>query len=224
MKLGRFLVPAIVASVSLASSGQEAPRSVRLPVTRDTFFSNVGSEADINLGGSPRLKLKSIQEMSLIDVDATPLRGRVVRSATLHVKSTGEPRLKRVTVGSFGADWVEGTASSYEPQPGSSTHNHKRHPGTPWTVAGSDLCSVMLGQGGTAWRMADASKPDAEGWQTIAVDPLIVALRVAGLSEGFLLYDDTGNEWTRDGESFTRGGFPNRFVFSKDMNRSSAPT
>ena len=223
MRFGLLVGAAIVASVSPASFGQTAPRPVRLPTTRDTFFSNVGTEADTNTGGSPRLKLKSIQEMSLIDVDPSPLKGRVVRSATLHVKSTGEPRLKRVTVGSFGADWVEGTAASYEPQVGSSTHNHKKHPDVPWTVPGSDLCSVILGQGGTAWRMAEASAPDAEGWQTIAVDPLIVALRVAGLSEGFLLFDDTGNEWTRSGESFTRGGFPNRFVSSKDMNRSSAP-
>jgi hypothetical protein len=222
MKPGLFLAAAIVASVSIASFGQDA-RPIRLPVVRDTWFSNVGSEADANLGGSPRLKLKSIQEMSLVDVDPAPLRGRTVRSATLHVRSTGEPRLKRVTVGSFGAEWFEGTASSYEPQKGSSTHNHKRHPDIPWTVPGSDLGSVILGQGGTAWRMAEASKPDAEGWQTIGVDPLIVAFRVAGLSEGFFLFDDTGTEWSRAGETFTRDGFPNRFLFSKDSNRASAP-
>jgi hypothetical protein len=131
--------------------------------------------------------------------------------------------LKRVTVGSFGAEWFEGTAPSYEPQKGSSTHKHKRHPDTSWTVPGSDLCSVILGQGGTAWRMAEASTADAEGWQTIAVDPSIVAARVAGLSEGFFLFDDTGTEWTRNGEKFSRDGFPNRFVFSKDSNRASAP-
>jgi Domain of unknown function (DUF4091) len=223
MKPGPFLAAAIVASASSTSFGQDSTRPIRLPVTRDTWFSNVGSEADANTGGSPRLKLKSIQEMSLVDVDPTPLRGRVVRSATLHVRSTGEPRLKRVTIGSFGAEWFEGTASSYEPQKGSSTHNHKRHPDVPWTVPGSDLCSVILGQGGTAWRMADATAPDAAGWQTIAVDPSIVALRVAGLSGGFFLFDDTGNEWTRQGEKFARDGFPNRFVSSKDSNRSSAP-
>ena len=50
-----------------------------------------------------------------------------------------------------------------------------------------------------------------------------MAARVAGVSEGFFLYDDTGNEWTRQGERFDRGGFPNRFIFSKDSNRTSAP-
>ncbi len=221
----RLLLASIAWAVVVAASSAPAadPAPVRLPVVRDTWFSNVGEEADANLGGSPRLKLKSIQEMALVDVDPAPLRGRTVRSATLHVRSTGEPRLKRVTVGTFGAEWVEGTSPSYAPQAGSSTHNHRRHPDVPWAEPGSDLCSVILGQGGTAWRMADASPPDVGGWQTVAVDPLIVAARVAGISEGFFLYDDTGTEWTRQGEKFSRDGFPNRFVSSKDSNRASAP-
>jgi hypothetical protein len=223
LNLGPIIALAILTIATGATMAQETSRSIRLPVTRDTWFSNVGSEADSNTGGSARLKLKSIQEMALIDVETTPLKGRVVRSATLHIRSTGEPRLKRVTVGSFGSEWFEGNAGSYEPQKGSSTNNHKRHPDVPWTVPGSDLCSVILGQGGTAWRMAEASLPDAEGWQTIAVEPSIVALRVAGLSWGFFLFDDTGTEWTRRGEEFVRDGYPNRFVFSRDSNRASAP-
>ena len=56
--------------------GADAPGSspsgdaVKAPVTRDTWFSNVGVEADGNNGGADKLKLKSNQEMSLIDVDA----------------------------------------------------------------------------------------------------------------------------------------------------------
>jgi hypothetical protein len=196
---------------------------VRLPATRDAWFSDVGREADGNNGGAPRLKLKSIQEMSLIDVDPAPLRGHVVRGATLHLRLAGDRRLHRVTVGTFGADWVEGTGRDYEPQAGSSTHNHRRHPDVPWTIPGSDLCSVILGQGGTTWRMADASAPDAQGWQHIPIDPLVVADRVAGVSRGLFLFDDTGSEWTRRGESFTFDLFPNRFVHSRESGRESAP-
>ena len=182
--------------------------SIRVPVTRDTWFSNVGKEGDCNLGGSTRLKLKAIQEMSLIDIDAKPLRGRVIQGATLHVHLAGPERLYRVSVGSFGAEWVEGTSPSYAPQKGSSTHNHRRHPDVPWTVPGSDLCSVMLGEGGTLWRMADAFPPDERRWQRVAVDPAVVAARVAGISYGFLLFDDTGSEWTRRASSFASGSFP----------------
>ena len=197
--------------------------AVRVPVTRDTWFSNVGHESDCNLGGSGQLKLKAIQEMSLIDIDAKPLRGRVLQGATLHVHLAGDERLHRVTVSSFGADWVEGTSGSYAPQKGSSTHNHRRHPDVPWTVPGSDLCSVMLGEGGTLWRMADAFPPDERRWQRIAVDPSVVAARVAGISYGFLLFDDTGSEWTRQDEQFHFRHFPNRFIHSHDSGAATAP-
>jgi hypothetical protein len=42
-----------------------------------------------------------------------------------------------------------------------------------------------------------------EGWQKVAVDPFVVAARTAGISYGFLLFDDTGAEWKRDGEKFS---------------------
>jgi hypothetical protein len=202
---------------------QPTGEAVRVPVTRDTWFSNVGSEADCNLGGAGQLKLKSIQEMSLIDIDAKRLRGRIIQGATLHVHLSGEERLHRVTVSSFGADWVEGTSPSYSPQKGSSTHNHRRHPDVPWTVPGSDLCSVMLGQGGTLWKMADAFPPYERRWQRVAVDPAVVAARVAGISYGFLLFDDTGSEWTRRGEQFNHRLFPNRFIHSRESGAATAP-
>jgi hypothetical protein len=71
--------------------------------------------------------------------------------------------------------------------------------------------------------MADATGPDRDGWQVVLVDPTILAARVAGLSQGFLVFDDTGSEWTRRGESFTFRLFPNRFAYSRGQNRASAP-
>jgi len=200
-----------------------AAAPLRVPVTRDVWLSDVGREADGNNGAAPQLKLKSYQEMTLVDVDPAPMKGRVVVAATLHVRLSAAPALKRVTVGTFGAPWVEGTGRSYESQPGSSTFRHAKHPDVPWTPDGGDLCRVMLGQGGTRWKMADASAPDADRWQTVAVDPAVFAARVAGVSYGFLLFDDTGSEWTRQGEKFTVEHMPNRFVYSRDQNASSAP-
>ena len=204
--------------------GQNQParhvaHSVRLDVTRDAWISEVGPEADGNNGGAPRLKLKSIQEMSLLDIDPKPLLGRTIRSAVLHVKKAGDEPLKRVTVSSVGAEWFEGTGSGYAIQPGGVTFRHRRHPDLPWSIGGGDLCHVVLGNGGTTWRMADASPPDGDGWQHVPVDPRVVAARVAGISHGFLVFDDTGSEWTRDGETFTFRLFPNRFVYSRDQNR-----
>ena len=198
---------------------------MRLDVTRDTWVSQVGQEADGNNGGAPRLKLKSLQEMTLIDIDPAPLRGRVIMGTTLHLKSTGDPRLQRVTVGGIGAQWFEGSGSSYSLQAGGATFRHRRHPDMPWSIArpGGDLCHVILGNGGTNWGMADATSPDNEGWQSIAIDPAVLATRAAGLSYGFLVFDDTGSEWTRHGDQFQLYLLPNRFVYSRDQNRASAP-
>jgi len=200
-----------------------AGEAVRLPITRDTYFSHVGKEFDGNNGGATRMKLKSYQEMSLVDVDPAPIKGRKILGAILHLRLAGNEPLRRVTVSSFAAPWVEGTSSNYEPQKGSSSFNAREYPDVPWTVPGSDLTAVMLGAGGTIWRMADATPPDADGWQQIPVDPDVVAARVAGLSYGFLLFDDTGSEWTRDGERFIPHPFPNRFVYTHEQNASSAP-
>jgi len=215
-------------SVTPAWCGESQPfaasrPTVRLDVTRDAWVSDVGPEVDGNNGGAPRLKLKGIQEMSLVDIEAKSLVGRTVSSAALHLKKAGDEPLRRVTVSSVGAEWYEGTASNYAPQPGGATFRHRRHPDLTWSIGGGDLCHVVLGNGGTTWRMADASPPDQNGWQRVPVDPCVVAARVAGLSYGFLVFDDTGSEWARAGEKFTLRLFPNRFVYSREQNRSSAP-
>ncbi len=219
--IGITVVPG--ASCGGAPTASESRGEVRLEVTRDTFVSNVGQEADGNNGGDRRLKIKSIQEMTLLDVEAKPLAGKTIRGATLHLKVAGVETLKRVTVSSVGAQWFEGNGSSYAVQASAATFRRRRHPELPWSIGGGDLCHVVLGNGGTTWRMADASLPDRDGWQHVPVDPRVVAARVARLSYGFLVFDDTGSEWTRAGETFTRRIFPNRFVYSRDQNRSSAP-
>ena len=209
----------LAASVVAAAEPAE-----RFPVTRDTWFSSVANERDANLGGASKLKLKSYQEISLVDTDLSTVRGQTITGATLHVRSSGMPRLARVTISGIAADWSEGTSATYAPEAGASTFRHRRHPDEPWTPAGGDLCDVILGNGGTTrWRSAEASPPDADGWQTVAVDPAVVATRVAGLSQGFLLFDDTGTEWTRSGNNFNLRPMPNRFVASHDSNRASAP-
>jgi hypothetical protein len=71
--------------------------------------------------------------------------------------------------------------------------------------------------------MADASAPDTDGWQRVSVDPRVMPARVAGLNSGFLVLDDPGLEWTRSGETFALRPFPNRFVYSREQNRASAP-
>ena len=112
------LVIAIRLTALSAAHGQNQPprvphAAVRLDVTRDAWISEVGREADGNNGGAPRLKLKSIQEMSLLDIDPKPLLGRTISAAVLHVKKAGDEPLKRVTISTVGAEWYEGPGSNY---------------------------------------------------------------------------------------------------------------
>jgi hypothetical protein len=126
-----------------------------------------------------------------------------------------------MTIGTVGAAWHEGQGSGYAKEAGASTFKHRRHPDVPWTIPGSDLCAVIFGQGGTVWGFGDASTPD-DGWQTIPIAPHVLQARVAGVGEGFILFDDTGSEWTRNGEQFTWRHFPNRFIYSRE-SKANAP-
>lgn len=195
----------------------------RIEITRDTWFSGVGSERNCNTGGSQQLKVKSIQEMTVLDFDPAALKGRTIISATLHLRKRGSDQLRRVTVGSFASPWEEGTSPSYQQQEGSSTFASRAHPDQPWTADGGDLTNVILGCGGTLWRSADATAPDAQGWQRVAVDPSVIGARIAGVSYGLFVFDDTGSEWTRQGEQFTFRNFPNRFFFSRHAGKDSSP-
>src|SRR6185437_3510460 len=218
-----IVIVLVCASAQANAAPDPSAAEIRLPVTRDTWFSAVGKEANDNLGGAPRLKFKSIQEMSLVDFDPSPLKGHVITEAALHVHRIRPERLWRVTVGTFAADWVEGTSPTYAQEKGASTFNWRKFPDVPWAYPGSDLTAVMLGQGGTIWHSADASTPDGQDWQVIPVAPSVMAARAAGISYGCILFDDTGSEWTRQGEKFSLKNFPNRFVSSRDDRRVYAP-
>ena len=205
------------------TSPTTAAQSVKLPVSRDTWISSVERECAGSNGGAARMKLKSNQEMSLVDFDPAPLKGRIIQKASLHLRTASETTLKRITVSSCSAEWFEGTATGYASQSGASTFLHRRHPDTPWSFAGSDFCSVVLGQGNSIWQSRDAAAADSEGWQEVPIDPAVVAARLAGLSYGFLIFDDTGSEWKRDGEKFTEFPFPNRFFYSREQGVKHAP-
>jgi len=206
---------------------------IRLKVTRDTWVSSYQGETEGGNGGADRLKVKGHQEMTLLDIDPSPIAGRVIERAVLHVRSANpEIPLKRVGISTVGAGWTEGKGSRYAKVKGVSTFRWRAYPDIPWmegkiSESGySDLTQVMFSEGGTFWSHADATPPDANGWQSIEVDPKILAARAAGLSRGFVVFDDTGTELVRSGENGENvriDAFPNRFFYSRERNESSAP-
>ncbi len=213
----RFPLTVIAIAFFLTPSAVLRAQSVRLtvPVTRDTWVSAAGAEREGNNGASTRLKLKGIVEFSLVDGDFSAFKGRRIERAVLRLHQACEERLWRVTVSTVSAPWEEGTGTNYAKLPGAACF---RLPG-----AKPDITAVILGNGGSIWKFADASDPDAGGWQSIPVDPSVMQARVDGRSYGFAIVDDVGNEWTRKGDTFHWRLLPNRFFHSKDQSPGVAP-
>ena len=194
---------------------------VRVEIVRDNWMSSVGEERYGNNGGSSRMKLKGRQEYSVFDIDPAPLKGRLITGALWHVRCVNaKDPLLRVTVSALASPWVEGTGSRYDRQVGSSCFHQAELGKRDWSYPGSTLMDVAYGGGRTIWRFAEASPPDRLGWQAVAVDPDVLAARVAHLSYGLAAYDDVGSVWSYRGGKFAYTTFPNRFIFSRHQNRA----
>lgn len=201
--------------------GQTAEGSVRVDIARDTWVSNYPAEQSGSNGGAPRLKLKSIVELSIIDFQPGELKGKQIQGAKLLLKVEGDRPIERVTLSTLSADWIEGNGSGYQKVQGASSFTHRVYPTERWYD--SDLTAVSIGQGNTLYASVDAKPSSIKGWVELEVPPEILLARIHGLSYGIVLMDDTGSTWTRKGEEFKQEIYPNRFVASKDSNRSSAP-
>ena len=187
--------------ISLTAPKQFWPptgQSIKCPVTRDAWVSAVGNEKIGNNGGAKKLKVKGQQEYFLFDIDPSQLKGKIITGAMLHLRSATPIRapLARLGISTVGSRWVEGTSSSYRPQKGSSCFNQAEFKKRDWSYPGSTVMDVTFSRGHTIWKFADCSPPDEQGWQTCAVDPDVVATRIAGLSHGFFGYDEVGNIWS----------------------------
>ena len=180
-------------------------------------------EEEANLGGERRIKLKGIQELALLDVDPLALRDRIVVEVELHLRCLSSDCLRRTTVSSLSSDWEEGTGTGYRPLDGAASFRWARGGLEPWAYPGSDLTSVIAGQGGSWWGTADPSPPDVDGWQVLRVLPETMAARLAGLSHGFAVIDDVGSEYERRGEDIELRTFPNRWFAAREAGERDAP-
>jgi hypothetical protein len=198
-------------------------KTVKLPVTRDTWLSSADKERQGSNGGATKLKFKSYQEMSVVDFDSKELKGFVIEEAHLHLNVDPKFPLLTVTTSSLSAPWIEGDATGYNVLDGVSSFDHRVHPDQPWSYPGSDFTSVVLGLGASWWASADATPRDEKGWQQIRVSSQVIAARIADLSYGVLVFDDVGSEWKRTGEKFEVFHFPNRYSYSIQQNKTVAP-
>ncbi len=198
-------------------------KSEQYKVTRDTWVSGAKGERNSNNGGAGKLKLKGQQEFILIDIDAVPLKGKIITGALLHFRSlsSGGLPFSRLGVSSLAGEWGEGTSKKYHPQQGSSCFIQAKYLEKDWAYPGSTILDAVFGRGNTIWRFAESSLPDFSGWQTCAVDPKVVSARVAGISHGFCVFDEVGNIWSLKNGEFKYSYFPNRFCYSKEKKKNA---
>lgn len=216
------LSPIVVLLVlGLAAHGEAPP--MRVEVTRDAWISSYPKEREGNNGGSPKLKLKSNQEFFLVDFDFEKCRGKTVKRAELHLHGEGAETLGRVTVSSISDEWVEGTGTSYAAVPGASSFSWAQTGERHWGGDAPDITAVVLGGRGSIWGFGDATPRDADGWQVIPVEPMVVQTRIEGQSHGFFVFDDVGSEYTRDGNTIAYRQMPNRYVTSREGQKRHAP-
>lgn len=207
----------------LVTQGLHAAEPMRVEISRDTWVSAYGGETNGNNGSDSRLKTKGIVELSLLDFDPAVLRGQTIKRAWLYLRPASSDKQLRLTVSSVTGDWAEGDGTRYATKPGAASFNWARQDQLPWAWAGSDITAVIAGMGNSVWGFADASTPDAQGFQRVAVSPAVLAARLAGLSYGLALIDDVGSEYKRDGDQFSYQQFPNRFLYSKNASANNRP-
>ncbi|MBW2663071.1 MAG: hypothetical protein JRD93_14025, partial [Deltaproteobacteria bacterium] len=159
----------------------------------------------------------------LLDIDPSPLKGKIITGALLHIRSAAPQKapLARLGVSTLASQWVEGTKTGYRSQIGSSCYDQAEHERRDWAYPGSTLMDVVFGRGHTIWKFADCTSPDRDGRQACAVDPDVVVARVAGLSHGLCVYDEVGSIWSIKKGQFKYTYFPNRLCFSKESGRSA---
>ncbi len=212
-------------SLELKSNWPPSSKISIHPASRDTWMSSASGEENGSNGGSEMLKLKGQQEYGLLDIDTSPLKGSVVTGALIHLRSASPRKnesIARLGVSSISSAWTEGASTNYKPTKGSACFSQAEYQIRDWAYPGSTVLDVVLGRGNTIWKFADCSLPDSNGWQACAVDPDVVAARVAGLSHGFFLYDEVGHTWSLKNGKFDYVIFPNRFCYSRE-SRGSAP-
>lgn len=164
--------------------------TVRLRATADIWLSDANAQERKSSGGKhSRLKIKTIQEMGAIRFDASPAKGREVKTATLFLHRAGGDKLRYVRVSTVNQDWEEGKATrGYGPADGATyllaDHGAKR----PWAWPGSCFADVIMTSGNTLATWAERKELDG-GWISVELTPELVYAMAVGDTDGLAVMD-----------------------------------
>jgi hypothetical protein len=191
-----------------------------LPITADTSISAFESERDLAAGGAPRIKLKGLENLILLNLDATALKGQVIERAELRLKGTDDKLMvRRVGVSTVASPWNEGGSAYEKAKSGEPTFLFAALPDRPWTRAGSTFLDVIFARGGTIWSQAVVEKP-TDGWYRITIEPRLLEACAAGLSHGLALSDDNGQTMNIAKEIIPETNHGNNYFFAREQSNA----
>jgi len=178
----------------LTSAVALAQEPARVEVTKDNSIVLVSGEWKINAGASGQIRIKGNQHLVAMMFDTGPLKGRVVKSATL-VCSKGDAMIDGLTISTIQADWDEMKSNSAS----------AGLPGVEgWGYAGAKFPAIT---GGNAFSLFCQSpsvvKDGAYHWE---VQPDILHALAIGAAYGLTLH-----EWAAD---YSR----NPTIFSREQS------
>jgi hypothetical protein len=162
---------------------------LKLPCIADTMLSTSHGEEKLNGGGRSNLRLKSIEDLAILDFDVALLKGRAVEEARLYFCPTGPHKLRSIGISTIGTPWKEGAGTGSPAQTGEPCFAEAAHGERPWAHPGSDFHAVSYGRGGSIW-FAHEMKAENEGWASVEVAPALLHAMLEGNSFGLALSDE----------------------------------
>ena len=196
--------------------------------SRDVWVSAVGSgdegenERFTSMSKTPTLKLKTIQEMAILDFDLSELKGKRVSGGWLYFNIQANPAevkraelpfprkhlLKRIGLSTVSTDWVEGAASgSYQVDKTGfgATFLEASYSKRPWAWPGSDLTDATFSNGNTL--QCHGELEDLEDmWARVKVPAPMIQSLIARDGFGWCIMDEIGY------------GLANNFIHSREAD------
>ena len=170
---------------------QAAPAEpIRLPVVADAQLSMSHGEERLNGGGRSTRRLKGIEELTIIDLDLSAIKGRTVEEARLFFHPAGPNKLRSIGISTIGSPWKEGDGNGTPAKKGDVTFTEAAHGERPWAHPGSDIHAVTFSRGGSIWFARDL-KAEPDGWCSVELPPALLHALLEGNSFGLALSDAT---------------------------------
>jgi hypothetical protein len=146
-------------------------------------------EEHLNHGARSTLRLKGIEDLTLLDFDVSALRGRQVLEARLYFFPLESHKLRSIGLSTVASPWKEGQGSNDPARRGESCFREAARGERSWGRPGGDFHDVSFGRGGSIWFVREMTQ-EADGWAWVGLPPALVHALQEGHSYGLALSDE----------------------------------